>query len=471
MKNLRLPVWAAFVFTLLLGLAGPAAAQEEPPGRVGRIADLQGSVSWFDHDEGRWAPAERNRPVTGSDRLATGPGGRAELRIGSTVLRLAEGSEIELQRLDDERVVVALQSGSFALRLKNREAAEETRVLTAEVRLAPQRAGHYRFDRIDDSTVATVWRGDLRVEGPGGWGLTDGQRLELFRDRSGELRGEWGTPPDDAFAAWALRDDAREGTTVSTRYVSPEMTGVEDLDRHGRWSSHPEHGAIWFPLAVAADWAPYRDGRWVWVRPWGWTWVDAAPWGFAPFHYGRWTLWNGRWGWLPGTYVARPVFAPALVAPRGGPGVSVTIGIGSPPRHWEPLGPREHYRPWHRPAPVVGERPRPQPPAWQAPPVQTAPPGQPLVHEPRQHLPRQPWRGERTAEPPRQEAPRHERPRQEPPRHEPPRQEHREPPRAPVREAPRENVRPAPAPVPRPDEAARRPEPKPGKHERSEAVR
>ena len=22
--------------------------------------------------------------------------------------------------------------------------------------------------------------------------------------------------------------------------------------------------------------------------PWGWTWVDDAPWGFAPFHYGRW---------------------------------------------------------------------------------------------------------------------------------------------------------------------------------------
>jgi hypothetical protein len=24
------------------------------------------------------------------------------------------------------------------------------------------------------------------------------------------------------------------------------------------------------------------------MSPWGWTWVDNAPWGFAPFHYGRW---------------------------------------------------------------------------------------------------------------------------------------------------------------------------------------
>ena len=30
------------------------------------------------------------------------------------------------------------------------------------------------------------------------------------------------------------------------------------------------------------------EGRWVWTEPWGWTWVDDQPWGFAPSHYGRW---------------------------------------------------------------------------------------------------------------------------------------------------------------------------------------
>jgi hypothetical protein len=76
--------------------------------------------------------------------------------------------------------------------------------------------------------------------------------------------------------------------------------------------------------------------------------VDDAPWGFAPFHYGRWAWWGGRWCWVPGTYVARPVYAPALVGWVGGPSVSVNIHIGSGPVvGWVPLAPREVYRPWY----------------------------------------------------------------------------------------------------------------------------
>jgi hypothetical protein len=85
-------------------------------------------------------------------------------------------------------------------------------------------------------------------------------------------------------------------------------------------------------------WAPYRYGRWVWVEPWGWTWVDDAPWGFAPFHYGRWAYWDGGWVWVPGRRVARPVYAPALVVFVGGRGRNFGVA-------WFPLGPEEPYVP------------------------------------------------------------------------------------------------------------------------------
>jgi hypothetical protein len=89
---------------------------------------------------------------------------------------------------------------------------------------------------------------------------------------------------------------------------------------------------------------PYRYGRWGYVAPWGWTWIDEAPWGFAPFHYGRWVFVGGGWGWVPGVIVPRPVFAPALVAWFGGPGLSVSINIGAP-IGWFPLGPGEVFIP------------------------------------------------------------------------------------------------------------------------------
>jgi uncharacterized protein DUF6600 len=135
--------------------------------------------------------------------------------------------------------------------------------------------------------------------------------------------------------------------------VSPQTTGYDELDRYGEWQVLPDSRAVWFPSSVPADWAPYRFGHWVSIAPWGWTWVDDEPWGFAPFHYGRWVNLDGRWGWVPGPVQPDPVYAPALVAfidpnpgdPYGGPYVG-----------WFPLGPDDGYVPWYVAGPAYVER-------------------------------------------------------------------------------------------------------------------
>src|SRR6185437_8968997 len=84
------------------------------------------------------------------------------------------------------------------------------------------------------------------------------------------------TPFDDA----ALADEHRGRELAARRYISPEMTGYEDLDDHGSWRTEADVGPVWYPQAVPADWEPYRYGHWAWVDPWGWTWIDDQPWGF-----------------------------------------------------------------------------------------------------------------------------------------------------------------------------------------------
>jgi len=77
--------------------------------------------------------------------------------------------------------------------------------------------------------------------------------------------------------------------------------------------------------------------------------VEAEPWGYAPFHYGRWVRIGTIWVWVPGPVVVRPVYAPALVAFVGGPGFSIGFGVGVA---WFPLGPREPFVPWYHYSPT-----------------------------------------------------------------------------------------------------------------------
>lgn len=348
--------WLALLWGLLLlgvlALPAHAADADDPPGRVGRLAELNGQVWIYATDSNEWIGAVRNRPVTTGDRLSTEADGRVEVRIGSTVLRLAPNTELEVLRLDDDRVSVHLHSGSMSARLRTREAADEFTLRTDEGRFRTERVGQYRFDRDNDVSSATAASGQAVYEADGtALPVQAGQRVEFWKDR-GVPQYSITSPERDDFANWVASLDAREERSVSTRYVSPEMTGVEDLDRYGRWEPETEYGAVWIPRTVVAGWAPYRMGHWAWVSPWGWTWVDDAPWGFAPFHYGRWVWHRNAWCWAPGRYVARPVYAPALVAWVGGPNVSVSVRVGGAPSvGWFPLGPREVYVPGYRVSP------------------------------------------------------------------------------------------------------------------------
>ncbi|MBP6252487.1 MAG: hypothetical protein KA387_07015 [Rubrivivax sp.] len=370
--------------TLALSLPFAAAGQAGEAGealgfsRVGRIVDLQGDVALYDPQADEWTEALRNRPLVAGDRLVLQRSARAELRVGSTVLLLGQGADLAVDALDDDRLRLTLNAGSLALRLASRDAAESTEVRTVAALIRPQRAGQYRIDQDEDSTFAATWRGALEVSGQGHLLLIGpGERHEIWLDtRQGTARSRVARLPGDRLAAWAETRFAEEDAAPQAwRYASPAIPGLEDLDRHGRWDSHPEYGAVWVPYGVSARWAPFTDGRWVWMRPWGWTWVDAQPWGFAPSYYGRWLQWHGHWAWWPGQRQLRPVFAPAVVAWVGGSHVGVGISIGAqPPMAWVPL------QPWQPYVPIIAPRP---PHHRGSPPYRLPPPHEPTSRQAR----------------------------------------------------------------------------------------
>lgn len=352
---------ALLLALLAATLTLPALAQDAPPGRIGRIAWTSGDVYLNNPDTGELGAAPLNQPLTSGDIVATGPGTRAEIQIGAMTLRLDANSRIEFDRIDDDAVRVRLDDGSIIAKVPTEDIRRDFVLETQQGRFIPRETGIYRVDDNGDNnggTTASTYFGSLRFEGRDfALDINAGESARIGRDGAGRPDYRMAQGVRDEFTQWSAARDQRQRASASSRYVSPEMTGAQDLDAYGDWSETPEYGAAWFPRAVAADWAPYRTGHWAWVAPWGWTWVGYEPWGFAPFHYGRWVRVRGAWAWIPGTFIARPVYAPALVGWVGTPGVSVSVSIGSaPPVGWFPLAPREVYVPLYRSTTVYVQR-------------------------------------------------------------------------------------------------------------------
>jgi len=342
-----------FIKTLALILLTTSAsiAMADPSGRVGRVSYIQGNVDFRTTPDDDPFDAEINWPVTSQNVITVGRNGRAEFRVGSAAIRIDADSEVEITQLDDDHFDLRLLYGSAYVRIKNPELAHESSVFTPQGRIVFSEPSNVRIDteRAPDTTVLTVLDGTARLAAAGSSvTVREGKRAEIV-DGDVRVSNLHSNDLRDDFDGWVAARAQRDNKSQSIRYVSVETTGYEDLDQYGSWQTTTEYGAVWYPRVVAADWAPYRVGRWTWVDPWGWTWVDSAPWGYAPFHYGRWVQYRNRWCWAPGQIIARPVWAPAMVGWIGGSNWSVSFSAGAAPAiGWFPLAPREVYVPSYR---------------------------------------------------------------------------------------------------------------------------
>ncbi|HTZ18643.1 MAG TPA: DUF6600 domain-containing protein, partial [Dissulfurispiraceae bacterium] len=157
--------------------------------------------------------------------------------------------------------------------------------------------------------------------------------LTLGQDTSGEIAPIG--PPDD----WEIWNKERNDSIYAIQEVSsPNLPGElkaysPDFNRNGKWVYVAEYGNCWVPTVdVAADWAPYRNGRWIW-RGGEYVWVGYEPWGWAPYHYGRWAFVDGvGWCWVP----------PASGEVYWSPGYVGWVKTGDYVA-WVPLAPRETY--------------------------------------------------------------------------------------------------------------------------------
>ncbi len=374
-KKLSLVLCLTLLGTLFLALPRNAVAQDQtqdqgqgqdqaqaqaqivdPPTRVARLNYVQGAVSFQPAGEQDWLEADINRPLTTGDNLWADKDSRGEIHIGATSIRLSSETGISFMNLDDRTVQLQLAQGTIEVHLRHLDPGNAFEIDTPNLAFTLAASGEYRIQADPDgnSTAIIVREGSGQVTGAGeSYDLTAGQQY-TFNGTDQLTFDAQAAPEFDNFEDWCQAQDQRENSSASARYVSRDVDGYYDLDGNGDWQTDPDYGAVWVPAGVAVGWAPYRYGHWIWIGPWGWTWVGDEPWGFAPYHYGRWAqVRGGSWGWVPGPMVVRPVYAPALVGFVGGAGFGVGVGFGSgfSGVAWFPLGPRDVYIPGYRASP------------------------------------------------------------------------------------------------------------------------
>jgi hypothetical protein len=285
---------------------------------------------------------EPNAPLFPGDGFSTGVDGRVELQLaGGSLVRADRLTSLTLLALPTpgaelaDNTVLQLTEGVLRLTAFLDEGAE-FRIDTPAGSIYLFDDGEFRIEVDPDGTTRLLSRGGIaELSGEGGSVLVRGGTFAEL------LPGALPTGPDpfntlqlDEFDAWVqAREDAeRRGTRYAEAYEElPQEVRpyYRELDAHGEWVLTADYGYVWYPVRTAPGWRPYLDGRW-YYGPRGYFWIGYEPWGWAPYHYGRWT-WIGSYGWC---WIPGRVFGGAWVAWSWGPSY-----VG-----WGPLD----Y--WNRPA-------------------------------------------------------------------------------------------------------------------------
>jgi hypothetical protein len=320
-------------------------ASHTPP----RLSMLEGQVSFWRPGAEEWVEAQINTPLAPGDQLYSGAASRVEFQVGAgAFMRGGSGTQIGFEDQGADYLHFSVTEGQASLDVRTVDPGYVIVVDTPAAAFTLHSAGYYRIEANAEHTTFITRKG-----GQASAVLANGETLPVTPDQAVTIAGKERpkvtavpAPAPDGWDTWNYARTDRHLNAESARYVSTGTYGLSDLDKHGTWRTVPTYGRVWVPAGVAPDWVPYSTGSWMRDPYYGWTWVDTAPWGWAPYHYGRWVYVNNVWVWAPGPIVPRPVYAPALVAFYGQPGVSVSVGIGGPVVGWVSLGWGEPLVPW-----------------------------------------------------------------------------------------------------------------------------
>ncbi len=330
---------------LTTAVASADDSQGVPPG-VARISVVQsGTIVLTRSGKGKTQLAGSvNMPIFAGDYVATTDADTlAELQLdGYTALRLSGAVGLRLAVNDAKTREVDIAQGLVELAVLHADEGM-SEIVTPNIVVRASKPGNYRiWVSTDGQTSVTSRRGEVDLITPHGTYEVAGGKTILARgDADHPSLESVDQVVTDAFDDFNHeRDRALFAALNENTNVPSDIAAYDDLDQYGHWADVSPYGQSWIPTQ-STDWAPYRDGSWVWGGGYGWTWVGNEPWGWLPYHYGSWFYATGYgWCWYPPSLGIAPVWVPAFVA-------FFNYGVSPYGYGWIPLAPYETFYPWY----------------------------------------------------------------------------------------------------------------------------
>src|ERR1035438_1834541 len=158
--------------------------QDDPPSRVARLGYMEGSVSFQPAGEPDWVQAVANRPMTTGDKLWADKDSRAELQLGSAVIRLDANTGFSFLNLDDNTVQIQLTSGAISLRVRRLDQNDVYEIDTPNLAFTVSQPGSYRVEASEDGIYSVV-----SIREGGGESTGNGQTYTLHAGQRGTFSG------------------------------------------------------------------------------------------------------------------------------------------------------------------------------------------------------------------------------------------------------------------------------------------
>lgn len=318
---------------LTMLLLVPAWSQADIIGPA-NIRYMDGDVMFRTPDDDEWLPASINTPLDEGDAVWCPDGSRVEIQLpDGSMLRMDDGSQLDLIANEDGFVHVHLASGRLYLRTAQTIEKDSLQIDADDTSVLPASRTRLRLDMLLNSQEdVAIFKGSAYVEGNGSRTRVRAGELIALEEGHNEIMP---LNPSDDWEDWNMDRDRQQSRSAAIDSNLPDelRSHAADLDANGTWVQVPEYGSVWRPnVLVSADWAPYREGRWIWKNG-DYVWISYERWGWVPYHYGRWAVVTGfGWCWVP----------PARGDIYWGPGYVGWYSTGS---HvgWTPLAPGETF--------------------------------------------------------------------------------------------------------------------------------